>query len=125
MDYNTTLPIPDPMPVAWLKQFNPCQSELSRFRKMFGGTVSLTRRHISKAVHAGFDFEWFAQRALTTQAYKVFEEATAPAYKVWEEAKAQAYKVFEEATAQADKVLKEAKAQALYDILQTLKEGKL
>ena len=95
-----------------LRARGACAEQVQVFREMFPQGTPVTLADCRKAVKAGLDFNWAANYLLTSDAWKVYQEAAAAANKVYNEAVATAYHVYNEAVAAACKVCDEAVAPA-------------
>jgi hypothetical protein len=83
-----------------LKDKKACTVQLLLFKQLFGESVEISESACI-LVADKFDWNWAANKLLSTSARKAYNEATASALKAYCEAKASAGKAYYEATAPA------------------------
>jgi hypothetical protein len=104
---------------AMLEEMDACADHVAKFRAAFPRGLNYANakndaKNVAKAIAAGLDIGWFAERApLVATARRAYDEATAPARRAYSEATATAYRAHDEATATARRAYDEATATAL------------
>jgi hypothetical protein len=88
-----------------------CTGQLLLFKQLFGESVEISESACI-LVADKFDWNWAANKLLSTSARKAYYEATASAGEAYHEARASALKAYDEATAPAWKVYDKARASA-------------
>jgi len=64
--------------VTWLREQDACREQVATFRKEWGGSVTLTRAVLLRAVELRFDLGWWAERALSREQLAEYDKAVAP-----------------------------------------------
>lgn len=93
--------LPKKITVRWLRSQGACEDQVKLFRHTFGDSAELSRAAASKAVVAGLDLDWLANRLLPATAWRPYREARATAWRAYEGATATAWRAYEEAKATA------------------------
>jgi len=85
---------------AQLVRLMACHGQVTRFRKLFGTSATVTEARCRKYA-AVFDWGWATSNLLTPTQRKAHTEATDQAWKAYDEDTDQAWKAYDEATALA------------------------
>ena len=123
-DFNVTMPIKiedeelskanrsDIITKEFLESKGACREQLEILFTEFPNGGEVTLGNCLRAAALNIDFDWAADKLLSTTARKAYYEAIAPTWKVYKEAMVLAWEVCKEATAPTLKVYKEATAPA-------------